>query len=184
MKYEIFGIQFNEINKKSSEVFEELELGDELYYITKETYHHEEEGLTFDYKYVLVCVPCDVYTDEFPEGSYEYQLVLVPMANSLHKEKLESVLDMIGCDLEDIDLTNEYELDRILPDIHSYGLSVNIGDMLVEGEHNIEEVADKTANTIDCINSLRGFYIDKVWNAMGSTGWTTLKCAVKNSPFF
>lgn len=179
MKYEIFGIQFNEINKKSSEVFEELELGDELYYITKETYHHEEEGLTFDYKYVLVCMPTDIFTDKYPLGSYEYQLVLVPTANSLHKEKLERVLDMIGCDLEDFNSNVE-----LIPDIHSYGLSVNIGDMLVEGEHNVEEVADKTANTIDCINSLRGFYIDKVWNAMGSTGWTTLKCAINNQPMF
>ena len=71
----VFGIEFNSVvnvENKFDEVFNDDEM---VFYESKKTFHHVEDGLTFDYKYVIVGEYCD--------GKLYYSLDLVPCSNSL-----------------------------------------------------------------------------------------------------
>ena len=152
----IFGIEFNSVvnvEEKFEEVFNDVEM---VFYESKETFHHEEEGLTFDYKYVIV--------GEYCEGKLYYSLHLVPCANSLGEEKRVRVAST--CCLDEDEIT--------IYDIWSYGYTIHLGTETEEGEEFNDEYFSLIASVFETINSMRGFYLDRYVNRIGNTGWDML----------
>lgn len=43
---------------------------------------------------------------------------------------------------------------------------------------------DDVASVVEVVDSFRGFYIDKPWNRIGTTGWDTLKHNVNGETLF
>ena len=54
-KISIFGITTDKRFDSYEDYFEDSDWSDdgEMYYISKETFHHDEDELSFDYKYVI-----------------------------------------------------------------------------------------------------------------------------------
>lgn len=136
-----------------------------IFYESKETFHHEEEGLTFDYKYVIV--------GEYCEGKMHYTLYLVPCPNSLGEEKRKSVAACGGIDVEDIEAY----------DIWSYGCNILIGSECEEGEVFNNVYFDLIASVFEIVDSMRGFFLDRYVNRIGNNGWDMLNDFVNDVPF-
>ena len=58
-------------------------------------------------------------------------------------------------------------------DVFDYGMNVILCTENTEGEYD-KSVMDKIASVINMIDGLRGFYLDKIQNRIGTTGWMLL----------
>lgn len=149
----IFDIKFNDVTKVDR-VFNNVYF--ERYYAFFEsidTFTHEEYNLTFNYKYAIeaTCVDDKIY----------YYLYLVPCADSLNKGKRGDIADFCGVDESEITIY----------DICSYGCGVLMGSEDVISDEIDTTYLDKIASACDIIDSLRGFYLDKPQNRIGTNGW-------------
>ena len=157
MENSIFGIAFNGLPTKIDTKFNEIYFEDDnAFFESKETFTHEEENLTFNYKYAIEAVQC--------EGKIYYGLYLVPCADSLNKDKRSSVADCCGVDEDEITIY----------DISSYGCNGCMGTEVVDNEYIEDTYLDKIASVCGIIDSLRGFYLDKPQNRIGTSGWDML----------
>ena len=155
-----------------------------LYLVSKKEYEHDEDGeddINFKYKYVIRVM--DIANLSGDEGApIAIELLLVPSPESLCEEVRESVVYSMG---------NE-EIDYY--DIAEYGISVRMADEYLEGIeedkynlYRIEAVRKKIeaiTAIYESIDTFRGFYLDRAWNMVGTTGWDTLKNAVLGERLF
>lgn len=143
-----------------------------LFYASNKTYHHDNDpDVKFDYKYVVqgyqlseVLPQCD----EEEEDIWVIELQLVPTPESMCVEAMDKVWNSCYVDKD------------IVPDIYdigSYGYCVMMATDDIH-EDDIEETLNYIANIIPMIDTIRGFYIDQVWNGMGADGWDILHEAV------
>ena len=185
MKHNIFGIQTNSDNNKFEDKFECLYEDEGAFYESKETFHHEEEGLVFDYKFCVEIIDLEYSTGEDEDkNKFGIELAIVPMFNSLCEKQKKSVLD---CMCVSEDEVSTY-------DIYYEGCSVMMGyeEVVVgddafesgegfEGCKEIKERLDAIANVFESINGLRGFYLDKCVNRIGTTGWMLIDAFINGS---
>lgn len=133
---------------------------DEILLLTKKTYEHREDGLNFGYKYGISALNMMSITNDkqFTEdNAYDVNIYLIVSPTSLDKELKEDIKKSIGgyCDYQDI---------------YSYGLGVRfLNDN--HSMNDIEEFIYKVGNVIKTLDNLRGFYLDRPINKLGSTGW-------------
>jgi len=146
---------------------------EEIIFLTKKIYHHKEEGLNFNYKYAICAVDMRFTgDDQFAEDNvWAIEIYLVVSPSSLNKDIKQSIKDYTGgyC---------EYQ------DILQYGLGIR---MLYENkrfpEENIEERMYEIANLIEFLDIMRGFYLDRYVNKIGSTGWDVIFTCVSNDDY-
>lgn len=165
MNKEIFGVKLLNDVKPMLDAFDE-EYRDDKYdigalYVSKRTFLHEEEGMTFEYKYLIEVVAFD--------GKTYYSLCLCPTQAYLHHNIIEGIFGMCGFDdsmcLNDIDYG----------DIISYCGAIQFGCEEREGEKIDDEVINLIANVYETIDGLRGFYLDKPQNMLGNNGWDKIR---------
>lgn len=168
-KKSVFGITTSTIinwEDKFDAIITETEDG---FYQSKEEFVHKEDGLTFKYRMCIEYTLC--------EGEMFYQLQLVPSPSSLYPTKLESVCDCCGRDTDECDYY----------DVASYGDYVPLGtESIDEDKLNNEtdkQMLDLIASVFETINSLRGFYLDKPYNAIGTSGWDLLEDFINGENF-
>ena len=157
-KFNVFGISGDK-QFKVEDLFEvQYDETDMFFAYSKETFTHdfEEDNLNFKYKYVIEADYCD--------GDIYYALYLVPMPDSLYKDKLESVLASFDIDAEDCSIY----------DVRSYGLGILFGSTKTDGENVNEDTIDAIANAMPTMDRLRGFYLDNIQNLIGNSGWDYL----------
>jgi hypothetical protein len=181
MEHEIFGIAFNHEPQKVGDLFDCVrDADDEVVFETKQTYEHREEGLNFDYKFVIRAENAYELTGEpEDENMWHLELLLVPTIESLLPKKQKDLQDMVGEDGEPstIDLIDE-------------GSYVQFGFEAVKVDPDMGYDAvmlpkyDEAASVVDNVNAMRGFYLDKPWNRIGSTGWDILNGLVGNGKSF
>ena len=160
--------------KSFSRNFDTIIEDDDSLYVSKKTYRHEEDDFTFDYN-LLVRVE-DLYSmsgeDEHKDKFY-VELLMLPTKEYFNKSKLEDVAHCSGIDTSEV---NYY-------DIVSYGFGVQLSDEVVYAKSwnskNLKDRLNAVATTYDTINNLRGFYLDRSWNRIGTTGWDSL-CEIIN----
>jgi hypothetical protein len=146
--------------------------GSELMYATKKTYQHREEGLNFDYKYVIHGMNFREFSgdeDEYPEKAcVGFELLLVVMPESLNADTKKKIEDSCGaCELFDM---VDYGL--TIQMLSNDGIHTDT-PLLPYSKLNATTV-NKVANFIDAVDRLRGFFLDKSWNRIGTTGWDTI----------
>lgn len=158
--------------KSFKRMFNLIDCSDEDVYYTKKVYKHEEEGLNFDYRYVVrVENLYELTGDDDYKGKVGIGLYIVPTTESFCKESLEKVLTCSG-------LTDTSDLN--VCDIISYGYGITMGYETIKNCRYIDgtKVKDKLvaiANLLETFDSMRGFFLDCVWNKLGTTGWDVLK---------
>ena len=163
MKHEIFGWVVDHEPKKLDDLFDCVRDADgEVIYESKQTYEHREEGLNFDYKFVIRAKDAYELTGEpEDENVWHLEVMLVPTVDSLLTNKREDTID--GEDCTFIDLIDA-------------GFYVQFG---------FEAVKVDRYKWYDAgINAMRGFYLDKPLNMIGSTGWDILNELVGNGKSF
>lgn len=164
---EIFGITFVSPVKEGicNEKFNDLSYGgDTDYYVSKEVYkHREDDGLDFDYRYLIAVMDMGQITGE---EEVCITLAIVPEKNILHQKTIDGMLVCLGVnDISELEPT----------DIAEYGLNVMFGEQTFtyqEFEENEKRILDLAAMVAeDCCEMLFGFYMDKHLNRIGTTGW-------------
>lgn len=146
------------------------ETDSELFFLSKKTFHHEEEDFNFDYKYAISIMDISFLTGE--ESPYTVGLYLVVSPNSLCSSSAESIADY--ADWSDNEVSDEWKY----KDIVDYGLGVLMASSEVEyteGDWDeLEVLQEEIKNVVavyKVIDSLRGFYLDKPMNMIGTNGW-------------
>ena len=97
MKYKCpFGIESSQLSIKNFEDGWEVVLdgGEEAYFQTKETFLHEEENLTFEYKYVIQLA--GVVDDESDDVHFFSNLFLVPLIKHIHPDIVTKIMKFCG----------------------------------------------------------------------------------------
>ena len=181
MKHEIFGWVVDHEPKKLDDLFDCVRDADgEVIYESKQTYEHREEGLNFDYKFVIRAENAYELTGEpEDENVWHMEMLLVPTIDSLLPKKQKALQDMVGEDGE-----------PNLIDIIDEGSYVQIGfeAVKVDTAEGYDAVMnpkyDEAASVVDNMNAMRGFYLDKPQNRIGSTGWDILNELVGNGKSF
>lgn len=177
MKHEIFGWSFDHEPNKLDDLFDCVrDADDEVIFATKQTYEHREEGFNFDYKFVIRAEDAYELTGEpEDENVWHMEMLLVPTIDSLLPKKQKALQDMVGEDGEPnlIDLIDE-------------GSYVQIGfeAVKVDPAEGLNPKYDEAASVVDNMNAMRGFYLDKPQNRIGSTGWDILNELVGNGKSF
>lgn len=183
MKHEIFGIAYNHEVGNYKDLKCIRDDGGERWYETP-VHQHREEGLDFDYTYILKAMDMNYLTGEKSEvGHWVLELVLVPTPDSLTDEARQSVASTCGIDPADI--TSD--------DISSDGLCVQMETDSIHGvtddDAGIKMVDDRlneAVAVIDIIDHMRGFNLDRCWNRIGSNGWDIINnyCKCGNGKSF
>lgn len=171
------------------EHFEEYYNSDErAVYFSKKTFRHEEEGyLDFSYKYAIVVTDIGLYTGDAP---IVVELMLVPSFHDLAEKNKESIRDFNGYSDDD-----EISEDWLWMDVLDYSYAVKMGEESIDNPTDdirdewikskpIQAILESIVAIYESINSLRGFYLDRAWNMVGTTGWDTLKNAINGEPLF
>ena len=150
-------------------------MGDDLLFVSKEEFTHEEEGLDFKYKYVIEVIDLEEHTGD--DGAIMV-LELVVAPDSLHEEIREEIKETIG--LEGTDYGVSYL------DIKQYGLGVQMAiEEFEEFDLDvIEGKLDTLATLVPMVDSFRGFKLDNAWNLIGTTGWDTIRHLMFNENLF
>ena len=182
MKHEIFGVAFDHEVLKAEDLFDTIrDTDDEVILASKKTYHHKEDdgSLDFDYKYVMHAVNLYEMTGESKdENTWGIELKLVPMPTSLLTNELSDTAE----------LHDEYEDEVELIDIVDDGKCVQLGHDVVDVSDGYDNVMptkfDEGASVVETINAMRGFYLDRPWNRVGTTGWDVLNTYVGNGEDF
>lgn len=180
MKYNFAGVSTDDDRYTLKDKFiERYNDGDEAYYVSKQTFNHVEDGLSFRYKYVIEVMDM---RELCGEDRVTVNLLIVPTLQSLSEKNRKSVLEGFGDDVPTYDIT---------PDIVMTGLSVALGGEAFEvGEDDdwedhdeIRECLNGIANIFETINSMRGFWLDRIQNRIGNTGWDFLHDYINDKPF-
>ena len=174
----IFDITLSKPSEPEKGVFEKFfdclaDWDGHRYYATKETYIHEDESFhTFKYKYLVEVMESEYMQDagmDVEDGKVTILLSLVVLPESLSEKHLASVASFCGIDTKDVTII----------DIYEYGLSCPIeDDEFNESDYSVEDALDCAAEVIPSIDSLRGFYLDRPRNLIGTTGWDLLEDAI------
>ena len=132
--------------KDVEELFDVMRDDDEQYLaISKETFEHNEteDNLVFKYKYVIEADYC--------EGDWFYSLELVVLPEYLCQSKKESVASCCCIDVEEINVE----------DVKDYGATILMGSDKTDGEDIDYNMINCIASVFECVNSMRGFHLDK-----------------------
>lgn len=132
--------------KYVEELFDVMRDDDEQYLaISKETFGHNEpeDNLVFKYKYIIDACYC--------EGDWFYSLELVVLPEYLCQSKKESVASCCCIDVEEINVE----------DVKDYGATILMGSDKTDGEDIDYNMINCIASVFECVNSMRGFHLDK-----------------------
>jgi len=154
--FEFGGIVFHQLKDTRDDLECIFNNDDEILLATKKTFEHREDGLNFDYKYLIHAI--DLYTIGEDDNAFNISIHLVVSPAFIDKELKEDIKDYNGgyCDYDDI---------------FFYGLRIPLLRELYYVRDNIEEFLYKVGNIIEPLDSMKGFYLDRPINKLGSTGW-------------
>lgn len=155
----------------------------ELKLLSKQTYRHEEEGLTFDYRYVITATDLrrtsgegsDIYIELYltpePKDWCEASLISAATAYGWEKEPKEEILQkMRPQDAIENGYAVLFGRDSVKYDPEVY----DEGFYDVLGNEDVVKKINAAASLVQFYDYTRGFGLDKYQNRIGSTGWDTL----------
>jgi len=140
--------------------------------LSKELFTHEEDGYTFNYRYAIhVRDYSDCFTDsELEEMGYSgyIDLCLVVDAASLSAKAKESI-----CGGDDL-TPNAVDIIEYGFGVSMSGESINLEGTEWEKQSALVDKLNTLSHLVFGINSMRGFYLDRRLNGIGTTGWDVI----------
>lgn len=171
-KINIFGITTNKRFSDYKDFFTKSDWSDSetMYFESNETFQHIDDDYSFNYKFIVEIE--ERYWENKEDFAVTLQMVVLP--ESCNKENLESVACSAGIETEEVTWW----------DLLVYGgFNVKFGETICEKD-SIEETVLQISHVLDCMNGLFGFFMDRVWNGIGSTGWDIVSHAVLGTDLF
>lgn len=141
------------------------------FFVSLETFKSRDDAelKSFDYVYAIECLR------DYDNNRWFYSLHMVPDKRDIKKELIENVASTCCVRTDEV---NFY-------DIVSYGgLSVSFGCATSNGEEIDYDIITQIAHVYRTMDALRGFYLDKTWNAIGCDGWDILCHALNGDDLF
>lgn len=173
-----------------NEHFEEyFSSNDRVVYFSKKTFKHEEEDLTFNYKYAIVVTDVQFYSGD-GDAPILVELMLVPSFYDLTEENKKNIRDYNGYS-DDDKISEEW----LWMDVLDYSFAVSMGEESIDNPTDdirdewieselIKAILESVVAVYESVDRTRGFYLDRAWNMIGTTGWDTLNNAINNEPLF
>ena len=149
-----------EISDKFDDLFEEIYDGDgDGIWATKRTYRQIDPGCSFKYKYVFQAI----YPDDEDDKDIATSLSLVMMPELFCKAKRAKLAEVSGMDEDKLEVY----------DVFSNGWEgvVQLAAKTVHGEKELKLAKDTAASCLSAFDGMRGFFIDRSLNMVGTTGW-------------
>lgn len=169
MKY--YGFEMENLKEVTTLSFAEIfNDGDSVIIETEKVFEHEEEGLMFEYRYVIETLDWFKITgDKQYEGMTYITVYLVPTMESLNVTIIESLKDIYKDDFNNIG-TNE---------LLAEGYAIRFLYELVDNTKENECVLF-AKHLIPHLDNMRGFYLDEPLNMIGTDGWKMLHDYINN----
>lgn len=169
MKY--YGFEMESLNEVTTlsyaEVFND---GDSVIIETEKVFKHTEESLDFEYRYAIETLDWFKITGDKQYKDMTYITVyLVPTLESLNVTIIESLKDIYRDDFYNIGTS----------ELLAEGYAIRFVDELIENK-NSDECVLFAKHLIPHLDSLRGFYLDKPFNMIGTNGWKMLQDYINN----
>lgn len=168
-----FKFSMENIKEKTSLNFNEVyDDGNSIIFETEKVFHHIEDGLDFKYRYryAIETVKCYEATDDIEyKEKIHVAIYMIVDKQSLHSDKIRSLVKSHCIEYEEI----------IASDLISEGYSVVFAEDIIE-EDNLDECVLFSKHLIPHLDSMRGFYLDKPFNMIGTNGWDLLNDFVNN----
>lgn len=195
MDYNILGVGFNKeqlLNWRDE--FDVIEYGDSLALVSKKQYNHgEDEGFmnNLKYRYVILGENTEYGATITNEDGEEieadhYALYFVPEIECVSDKTIVRVAEIYGMEDEPIETLRE----KIgVTDLAAEGESAYLGEVnskpLTWEDNEIwdSNILNQLVTVVSMIDWMRGFYLDRPWNAFGMTGWDSLEMAVDGLDF-
>lgn len=189
MMREFAGISTNVEDVEFDKHFEEFYNNDDrVVYFSKKTFRHEEEDLTFNYRYAIVVTDVQAYSGE-GDAPIVVELMLVPDYKDLTGENKESIRSCNGYDDDGEDD------DWFWMDVLDYSFAVKMGEESIDNPTDdirdewiesepLKAIIESAVAVYEVVDSTRGFNLDRGWNMIGTTGWDTLRNAVNGERLF
>lgn len=132
-------------------------------YFYNENFTHEEDGLVFNYSYVV---------EVLDKNEHDIDETIVTLFLVINED---SLCDTVKSAIKDCCVTDEIDT----CDIMAYGVgAVKIAYEEIEEGVDIDEHVRKVLSLVPAINFMRGFYLDRAWNRIGTTGWDSINYAI------
>lgn len=168
MKYEFAGISCND---KRAPKFDVLFDADGMYFsCSRKTYEHVDDDFSFKFKYCIKVDSEEDYDDPGKYKLYELNLLMVILPESLCDNITEQILDSRA---EGESWKDEISIDLIY--VVENGPCPIIGSELYYTRRELKHGIASAKRVIDAIDHLRGFYLDKRINMLGTTGWDIVR---------
>lgn len=160
MKYSYGPVSAPEISDKFDDLFDEVyDDYSEGIWATKRTYRQQDPSCPFKYKYVFRAI----YPDDEDDKDIATSLSLVMMPESFCKAKRAKLAEVSGMDEDKLEVY----------DVFSNGWDgvVQFATKTVHGEEGLRLAKDEAASCLSAFDGMRGFFIDRPLNMVGTTGW-------------
>ena len=146
---------------------------DYIYFRTKKVYTYEDKQMCFDYRYVVCCLLLDEHDD--CDINHVMAITMAVEPEHVNFEVLYSTAFAYGLEETDympncVDIVRESATPMIFLD---EGISLEFQPWF-EQDIFVNKINAASA-IIETIDAQRTFYLDKVWNRMGTTGWDSLR---------
>jgi len=155
---------------------EELTNYDEACYRVKEyTTEPEIEGKTIVCDLFIKTLNMPALTEwDDEEKPYISELYIVPKPEFISIENKEKIID----DNYD-EFIKKYDAEFFQLEVINYGLGIRVGGGM-ESYATEKEAIEAMKNNVIPVSTLIGFFLDKSWNGIGTTGWDSLRELVYN----
>jgi len=150
---------------------------EQAFYVSNETFtHDEDDDLHFDYRYVIELLDLTMVTDE--KSSVVITLYLVPTFGSICQSHKDSIMDMCGCGESSVCISDIMSEGGVAVPMAHTEISLSDPEEDMRESKDVLDILYAVASTYRTIDSLRGFYLDRLLNMIGTTGWDILYTAI------
>lgn len=164
MSYTYGGVTTPNLNTKFDDVFEWCY--DDAW-ATKKVYDQDDPDLPFKYKYV--------YREYEVDDGLLSELALVMVPESLGKKVRADMADCFGIEEKDLNETDVALDGRGCVQFASKLIEDEDGIDNPDEDERVKEMRETVANCLCAFDGLRGFYLDKHLNRLGTTGWDMIR---------
>ena len=155
-------------------LFENIyDTGEDVVFQTTKIYEHVEEGLNFKYRYLIKVT--NVNDDPINDAKFGAYVYLVLMPDSFNEITRTNICEFCGVEYEKLECVDIIEYGCGVLMAWTNGMLVNDAETNFFDYEEVSKLVNLVSNVVEHIDMMRGFCLDAPYNALGDTGWDTIK---------
>ncbi len=174
----------NNTEKINREDFYEIEYGgvEDILFFSKKKYQFPEPVNNKPFFYTYCVMVTNMYeitsAEDYKDEPYFIEVLMIPLFKSLHSSKQKEIIEHFNLDDEEYkEFLEEYKNSSIayLSDVATYQYAVRVAKEEAVSEKDLDFKIDSALFFLDMWDRMSGFYLDRSWNMIGTTGWDSIK---------